>query len=59
MIAVFCPLFVGAYFCLLVCFLHLLQMSGGVFFLTISNHYPVKFHETLLDAGTLKPAVSI
>jgi len=31
---------------------------GGMFLLPISEHLPVRLHESLLDAETLKPALS-
>ena len=39
-------------------FLNSTQRSGGMFLLPISKHCPVKLHESLLDAETLKPALS-
>jgi len=35
-----------------------LQRFGGMFLLPISKHCPVKLHESLLDAETLKPALT-
>jgi hypothetical protein len=34
-----------------------IQRIGGMFLLPISKHFPVKLHESLLDAETLKPAL--
>lgn len=34
------------------------QRFGGMFLLPISEHLPVRLHESLLDAETLKPALS-
>jgi len=36
----------------------LVQRFGGMFLLPISKHCPVKLQESLLNAETLKPALS-
>ena len=36
----------------------LVQRIGGMFLLPISKHCPIKLHESLLDAETLKPALT-
>jgi hypothetical protein len=45
------------YFCCL-SFLHLAVTDSGMFLLPISKHFTVKLHKSLLDAETLKPALS-